>query len=146
MAEFEAHNIATPGDVIVIDGVLGVSNMGGISAQTGKRQGEAGAVISGGIRDVAHSRRVDYPVWSTDVTPVTGKWRIQTVEINGDIIIEGVRVSPGDIVLADDTGVCFIPRDRAEEVTTRAEQRAASERAKCDAIDAGVPVADLPAG
>jgi regulator of RNase E activity RraA len=41
MAEFEAHNLALPGDVLVIDGVAGVSNMGGISAQTGKRQGEA---------------------------------------------------------------------------------------------------------
>jgi len=145
MAEFEAHNLATPGDVIVIDGVAGVSNMGGISAQTGKRQGEAGAIISGGIRDVAHSRRVEYPVWSTDVTPTTGKWRIQTVEINGDIVVEGVRVSPGDIVLADDTGVCFIPRDRAEEVLVRAEARATAERIKCDAIDAGTPVPDLPA-
>ena len=44
MAEFEAHNLASPGDVVVIDGVPGISNMGGISAQTGKRQGEAGAI------------------------------------------------------------------------------------------------------
>ena len=144
MAEFEAHNLALPGDVLVIDGVAGVSNMGGISAQTGKRQGEAGAIISGGIRDVAHQRSVGYPVWSTEVTPVTGKWRIQAQEINGDVEICGIRVSPGDIVLADDTGVCFIPRERAEEVLARAEQRAAAEKAKCDLIDQGVPVADLP--
>jgi 4-hydroxy-4-methyl-2-oxoglutarate aldolase len=146
MAEFEAHNLATPGDVLVIDGVAGVSNLGGISSQTGKRQGEAGAIVSGGIRDVAHSRRVGYPIWSTEVTPITGKWRIQAVEINGDIMVAGVRVSPGDIVLADDTGVCFIPRHRAEEVLGRAEARAASEKVKCDAIDAGVPVPDLPGG
>ncbi|MGH7462885.1 MAG: RraA family protein, partial [Longimicrobiales bacterium] len=56
MAEFEAHNLALPGDVVVIDGVTGVSNMGGISAQTGKRQGEAGAIVSGAIRDIGHSR------------------------------------------------------------------------------------------
>ena len=144
MAEFEAHNLALPGDVLVIDGVAGVSNIGGISAQTGKRQGEAGAIVSGGIRDVAHQRSAGYPVWSTEVTPLTGKWRIQAQEINGDVQICGVRVSAGDIVLADDTGVCFIPRDRAEEVLARAEQRAAAEKAKCEAIDAGVPVADLP--
>lgn len=145
MAEFEAHNLARPGDVVVIDGVAGISNMGGISAQTGKRQGEAGAVVFGGVRDVGHSRRTGYPVWATEFTPVTGKWRIETVEINGEIVVAGVRVAPGDIVLADDTGVCFIPRARAAEVLALAQHKSAAEEAKCKAIDAGVPVADLPA-
>ncbi|APO72168.1 dimethylmenaquinone methyltransferase protein (plasmid) [Rhizobium gallicum] len=144
MAEFEAHNLALPGDVLVIDGVAGVSNMGGISAQTGKRQGEAGAIVFGGIRDVGHSRRVDYPLWATEITPVTGKWRIETVEINGDIQIAGVRVSPGDIVVADETGVCFVPIARAAEVLERALAKAAFEQDKCTAIDAGTAVADLP--
>ncbi len=144
MAEFEAHNLALPGDVIVIDGVAGVSNMGGISAQTGKRQGEAGAIVSGGIRDVGHSRRVGYPLWSTEMTPVTGKWRIETVEINGDIEIAGIRVSPGDIVVADETGVCFIPLARAGEVLAKAMKKSEFEAAKCDAIDSGTAVSDLP--
>jgi 4-hydroxy-4-methyl-2-oxoglutarate aldolase len=145
MAEFEAHNLASPGDMLVIDGVAGISNMGGISAQTGKRQGEAGAVISGAIRDVSHSRSVGYPVWATEISPVTGKWRIETVEINGDVEIGGIRVSPGDIVLADDTGVCFVPRTRAEEVLVLAEKKAAAEARKCKLIDEGLAVADLPA-
>jgi len=144
MAEFEAHNLALPGDVIVIDGVAGISNMGGISAQTGKRQGEAGAIVFGGIRDVGHSRRVGYPLWATEITPVTGKWRIETVEINGDVQIAGVRVSAGDIVVADETGVCFIPIARAAEVLERALAKAAFEDEKCTAIDAGTAVADLP--
>mgnify|MGYP003580370271 FL=1 len=145
MAEFEAHNLALPGDVVVVDGVAGISNMGGISAQTGKRQGEAGAVVFGGVRDIAHSRRIGYPVWSTEVTPVTGKWRIQTVEINGEVVVAGMRVAPGDIVFADDTGVCFIPRERAADVLSLARQKSAAEEAKCNAIDAGVSVVDLPA-
>jgi 4-hydroxy-4-methyl-2-oxoglutarate aldolase len=144
MAEFEAHNLALPGDVVVIEGVQGISNMGGISAQTGKRQGEAGAIVSGGIRDIDHSRSVGYPVWSTEVTPVTGKWRIETVEINGDIEIAGIRVAPGDIVLADETGVCFVPRARAAEVLELARKKVAAEAAKCKAISAGTPVPDLP--
>ena len=145
MAEFEAHNLALPGDIVVIDGVAGISNMGGISAETAKRQGEVGAIVFGGVRDLAHSRRVGYPIWASEVTPVTGKWRVETIEINSEIVVAGIRVAPGDIVFADDTGVCFIPRARAAEVLEMARQKSAAEEAKCAAIDRGVPVADLPA-
>lgn len=144
MAEFEAHNLALPGDVLVIQGVPGISNMGGISAQTGARQGEEGAIVSGGIRDVGHMRRVDYPCWATEYTPITGKWRVETVEINGDVEICGVRVSPGDLVVADETGICFIPIAAAPEVLEKALAKAAAEERKCRAIEAGIPVADLP--
>jgi 4-hydroxy-4-methyl-2-oxoglutarate aldolase len=143
MAEFEAHNLAQPGDVLVIQGVAGVSNMGGISAQTGKRQGEVGAIVQGGVRDLAHSRAVGYPIWSSDITPVTGKWRLETVEINGAIQIGEVRIAAGDLVVADDTGVCFIPRDTVLEVLEAAEQKAKAELVRCKAIDDGVPVPDI---
>jgi 4-hydroxy-4-methyl-2-oxoglutarate aldolase len=143
MAEFEAHNLATPGDVLVIQGVADVSNMGGISAQTGKRQGESGAIVMGGVRDIAHSRAVGYPIWSSDVTPATGKWRIETVEINGDVQVGEVRVSPGDLVIADDTGVCFIPRDYILEVLEAAEEKSKAEDLRCKAIDGGMPVPDI---
>jgi 4-hydroxy-4-methyl-2-oxoglutarate aldolase len=143
MAEFEAHNLATAGDVLVIQGVAGISNMGGISAQTGKRQGEAGAIVMGGIRDVAHSRAVGYPLWSSEVSPMTGKWRLETVEINGSIQIGEVRVEPGDLVVADDTGVCFIPRDYILEVLDLAEKKAHAEAIRCKAIDDGIPVPDI---
>jgi regulator of RNase E activity RraA len=143
MAEFEAHNLAQPGDVLVIQGVPNMSNMGGISAQTGKRQGEVGAIVQGGVRDIAHSRTLDYPVWSSDITPVTGKWRLETVEINGPIQIGEVRVAPGDLVVADDTGVCFIPRDVVLEVLEGAEKKAKAEEVRCKAIDDGIPVPDI---
>jgi 4-hydroxy-4-methyl-2-oxoglutarate aldolase len=143
MAEFEAHNLATAGDVLVMQGVGNVSNMGGISAQTGKRQGESGAIVMGGVRDVAHSRAVGYPIWSSDITPATGKWRIETVEINGDVQIGDVRVSPGDLVIADDTGVCFIPRDYILEVLEAAEKKSKAEDVRCKAIDSGTPVPDI---
>jgi regulator of RNase E activity RraA len=143
MAEFEAHNLALPGDVLVIQGVANVSNMGGISAQTGKRQGEVGAIVMGGVRDVAHSRAIGYPIWASDITPATGKWRIETVEINGVVQIGEVRVAPGDLVVADDTGVCFIPRYHILEVLELAEQKAKAEGVRCKAIDDGIPVPEL---
>ena len=143
MAEFEAHNLATQGDVLVIQGVPNVSNMGGISAQTGKRQGEIAAIVQGGVRDIAHSRAVVYPVWASEITPVTGKWRLEAAEINGPVQIGDVKVMPGDLVVADDTGVCFIPRDRILEVLELAEKKAQAEDERCTAIDNGMPVPEI---
>ena len=143
MAEFECHNLASPGDVLVIQGVPNISNMGGNSAQTGKRQGEAGAIVEGGIRDITHTRAAGYPIWSSGITPVTGKWRIEAAEINGPIMIAGVQVHAGDLVVADDTGVCFIPRDLILEVLAHAEKKAKSEGARVKAIDSGLPVPDV---
>src|SRR6188474_843493 len=113
LGEIEAHNLAEPGDVLVIQGIAGVSSMGGVSASVGKRQGEAGAVVDGAVRDIDHSRKIGYPIWSSSVSPVTGKWRIQTVAINRPVSIAGIPVRPGDLVVADEVGVCFIPFDRA---------------------------------
>ena len=135
MAEFECHNLAQPGDVLVIEGVPNISNMGGNSAQTGKRQGEVGAIVQGGVRDVSHQRAVGYPIWASDITPVTGKWRIEAAEINGPVLIGGVQVHPGDLVVADDTGVCFIPRNKIMEVLEAAEKKARSEDARVKAIE-----------
>ena len=143
MAEFEAHNLAEDGDVLVIEGVAGMSNMGGVSALTGKRAGERGAIVMGGVRDVPHSRAVGYPVWSSEVTPVTGKWRLETVEINGTAQIGDVRVLAGDLVVADDTGVCFIPRDQIVPVLELCEKKAKAEDVRCKAIEGGVPVPDF---
>jgi regulator of RNase E activity RraA len=143
MAELEAHNLAAPGDVLVIEGVANVSNMEGFSAQAGKRQGEKGAIVMGGMRDIAHWRALPYPVWASEITPVTGKWRVETVEINGVIRIADVRVAPGDLVIADDSGVCFVARDNVLEVLELAERMARAEADRRSAIDEDVPVADI---
>src|SRR4029077_7675117 len=140
MAEFEAHNLAEDGDVLVIAGVAGMSNMGGISSYTGQRQGERGAIVMGGVRDVRHSRSIDYPIWASEITPVTGKWRLETVEINGEIQMGEVRVNPGDLVVADDTGVVFIPRDSIMAVLELCEKKKQGEDTRIDAISRGVPV------
>jgi 4-hydroxy-4-methyl-2-oxoglutarate aldolase len=143
MAEFEAHNLAEDGDVLVIQGVAGMSNMGGISALTGKRQGERGAIVMGGVRDLPHSRAVGYPVWASEVTPVTGKWRLETVEINGAVMIGDVQVAAGDLVVADDTGDCFIPRDQIMPVLELCEKKARAEEIRCQAIENGIPVPEI---
>lgn len=143
MGEFESHNLATPGDVLVCQGVADVSNMGGLSARLAQRQGEVGAVIQGGIRDIGHSRSIGFPIWASDYTPVTGKWRIETIEINGPIIMGAARVMPGDLVVADDTGVCFIPRDRIMEVLEAVERQVRFEDSRSELIEKGVPLTEL---
>lgn len=143
MAEIECHNLAEPGDVLVIQGASGVSNMGGVGTKIGKRQGEAGAIVDGGIRDVAQSRTLGYPIWSTERTPITGKWRLEAIEINGPVLICGIRVNPGDLVVADDTGVCFVPRDRIMDVLLFAEKKTKAEEDKCVQVDRGDSVPEL---
>jgi regulator of RNase E activity RraA len=143
MAEFEAHNLAEDGDVLVISGVAGMSNMGGISSYTGQRHGERGAVVMGGVRDVRHSRGIGYPVWASEITPITGKWRLETVEINGEIQMGKVRVDPGDLVVADDTGVVFIPRESIMAVLELCEKKKKAEDSRVDAIARGVPVPEF---
>jgi regulator of RNase E activity RraA len=143
LAEIEAHNLAQAGDVLVIEGVDNISNMGGISSTIGKRQGEIGAIVDGGIRDVEQSRSIGYPRWSRSVSPITGKWRIQTVEVNGAISIAGAQVNPGDLVVADDDGICFVPREFVEVVLRRALEIQEGERRRYDDINSGVPVPQL---
>ena len=143
MAEIEAHNLAEPGDVLVLQGVDQVSNMGGMSASIGQRQGQIGAIVDGAVRDVDHSRGSGYAIWSRSVSPITGKWRVKTVAVNKQVNICGVAVNPGDLVLADETGVCFIPRARAAEVLARVQQIAKNEGIRTAKIEAGVPVSEL---
>src|SRR4051812_43510697 len=120
--ESEAHNLAEPGDVLVIEGVMGCSNMGGQSATIARRQGFAGAIVDATLRDPDQYRSMGWPVWCRGFTPITGKWRMQTVEVNGKVQICGVQVSPGDLVCADEAGVCFVPRDQADAVLAAARK------------------------
>jgi regulator of RNase E activity RraA len=141
--ETEAHNLAEHGDVLVIEGVMGCSNMGGQSATIAKRQGFIGAIVDATVRDPDQYRNMDWPVWCKGFTPITGKWRMQTVEVNGTVQICGVAVRPGDIVCADDAGVAIIPHDKAAQVLEVALKIDAGDSKRKADIDAGISVADL---
>lgn len=141
--ESEAHNLAEPGDVLVIEGVVGCSNMGGQSATVARRQGFIGAVVDGTVRDPQQYREMGWPVWCRGFTPITGKWRMQTVEINGTVQVAGIQVSPGDLVCADEAGVAFVPRERAGEVLDAARKIDAGDTKRKADIDKGASVAEL---
>lgn len=141
--ETEAHNLAEPGDVLVIEGVMGCSNMGGQSATIAKRQGFVGAVVDGTVRDPEQYRGMGWPVWCKGFTPITGKWRMQTVEVNGAVQICGVPVRPGDVVCADEAGVAFVPREQAAAVLEIARKIDAGDTKRKADIDSGASVAEL---
>jgi regulator of RNase E activity RraA len=143
LGEINAHRIAKPGDVLVIQGVPNVSSLGGTSATVGKRQGEIGAVVDGGVRDVDHSRGIGFPIWSSSVTPITGKWRVETVGVNVPVAVAGINVAPGDIVLADECGVCFVPRERADEVLAIAQRWTDWEEERLKKLAAGIPLEEF---
>jgi regulator of RNase E activity RraA len=143
MGETEAHNIAEPGDVLVIEGMSGCSNMGGQSSTIGRRQGEIGAIVDGTLRDPGHYERSGWPVWCRGFTPVTGKWRLQTVEVNGPVHIAGVQVNAGDLVCADDAGICFIPHAQISEVLELCIKFDQGDARREADIAAGASVADL---
>lgn len=141
--ETEAHNLATAGDVLVIEGVMGCSNMGGQSATLARREGCIGAVVDGTLRDPDQYRQMGWPVWCKGFTPITGKWRMQTVEVNGVVHISGIAVRPGDLVCADEAGIAFVPHARAAELLEVCKKiDGADTRRKAD-IDAGVPLPEL---
>lgn len=143
MTEIEGINQGAAGDVLVIQGRPDISNMGGIMATLAQRQGLAGAVVHGGVRDVGQSRRIGFPVWSTDISPITGKWRCVTVEVNGTVAIKGIAVRPGDLVVADETGTCFVPQKLIAQVLEQAEEITIKERGILREIDGGIAVPAL---
>jgi 4-hydroxy-4-methyl-2-oxoglutarate aldolase len=118
MSTRESYYLGEPGDVFIADfgGNLDVSNMGGQSCTVAKSMGFAGAIINGAVRDVSTIRDLDYPVWAAGVTPITGKFRMEAIELNGPVTVHDVAVYPGDLVCADDSGICFIPAEHVETV------------------------------
>ena len=135
---------AGAGDVIVVanDGRTDVSCWGGLLSLGCVARGLAGVVADGVCRDVAEAEQVGFPVFSRGTTPRTARGRLRQKAVGTPVTIAGVEVADGDLLVADDSGVVFVPRARAEEVLTRAEAIVAREAAIGADIRAGVPMTD----
>ena len=116
---------AEPGDVIVVQaGDDRMAVAGGNVCAVAQRRGVAGLVVDGVIRDVAESRGRSFPVFARGVSPIPGR-QDGPGEIGGPITCGGVRVNPGDVVVADEDGIVVVPRARAETLLKNARARAA---------------------
>ena len=140
-----AIEAASSGDVIVVDnaGRTDVSSWGDILSNASKTKGLAGVVIDGACRDIDGSREAGFPVYGRAVVPITARTRVVQESFNAPVRIAGVEVSPGDLVIADGSGVVFIPSARAEEIVSAAERLAAKEQAMIAAVRAGRSVVEV---
>ncbi|HEY5897386.1 MAG TPA: hypothetical protein VIV54_07470, partial [Burkholderiales bacterium] len=68
---------------------------------------------------------------------------IETMAVNDPVHIAGIEVNPGDLVVADESGVCFVPFARAEEILAIAQRLAASEKARLEKLAAGISLAEF---
>ncbi|WP_457206481.1 RraA family protein [Nocardioides sp. P5_C9_2] len=133
---------ARPGDVLVManGGRLDVSCWGGILSLGCVQQGVVGVVADGACRDVAEAQELGLPVFARGVSPRTARGRLQQRAIGVPVRVEDVTVSECDLVVADDSGVVFVPADRAEEVLAAAEAIVEREAAISADIRAGVRI------
>ena len=145
MASRDAHYLSEPGDILVADygGDLTTSNMGGQSVNAAIAAGVIGAIFNGSMRDIPTYLQMDFPAWSKGRTPITGKNRIQAIEINGPVTLHDILVEAGDLIIADDSGICVVPAEKAEYVLEKARATCNGEEIMRQLIEKKAPISEL---
>ena len=119
----DAIDAAPPGSVyvMVVEDGLDYAGIGGLMATAMKFRGLAGAVVDASIRDTPQIGKLQFPVFSRGVVPSTTVNHYRFAGVNIPVTCAGMRVSAGDIITADEDGVCVVPRARAAEVLKKAQ-------------------------
>jgi len=108
--------------VMQVDDGADIAGMGGLMGTAMSARNFSGAVIDGGVRDVAYLGKIGFPVFATGIVPSTSVHHYRFAGANVAIQCDGVTVRPGDIVVADADGVAVVPRESAEKVLVLAQQ------------------------
>lgn len=127
------------GDVVVIDNAgHQVSTWGGIASFAAKNRGVSGLVVDGGVRDLEEIVEFGFPAFSRHVLPISGKGRVKITALNTVVKIDGVMVSPGDVIVADGTGIVCVPAGVAEQVLKIAWEFERQDRLAIEEVKKGL--------
>jgi regulator of RNase E activity RraA len=108
--------------VMVVEDGEDIAGMGGLMGTAMAARGYSGAVIDGGVRDVAYLRKIGFPVFATGIVPSTSVHHYRFAGAQIPLMCNGVPVNPGDVVVADSDGVAVVPKAQAQAVLTLAQQ------------------------
>lgn len=142
---YHALDAVRPGDILVIDrcGDERHACWGGFMAAAAAERGLAGVIVDGMVTDPSDLRRRAVPTWARGISPVTTKLFAHGGRFNLPVSVGGVAVSPGDIVLADDSGIVVLSRNGIEGLIDLALADQAEEGAALEKLRAGAKLADL---
>lgn len=125
-----AIEAAGAGDIVVVQQSTGIdaAGWGGVLSTGASLAKLGGVIIEGPARDIDEAIMLDFPVYARNSTPRTARNRIHERNYNCPVMVGEVQVLPGDFVLADSTGIVFIPAARIAEVLETAERIASREQ------------------
>ncbi len=135
---------ANSGDFLVIaGGGARISSWGGMASFAAQKKGVAGLIADIGVRDLEEIIKFNFPVFARYLTPLTGRTRLKVEEINKPVEVDSVIIEPGDLVVADGTGVVVLPSEHAEKIVINAELYNADDRSAIKDLDNGLTFTEV---